>query len=260
MVVPAQSSTPPAAAWGGSAEGPKKTLKQIQEEEERRKNKHDAQIRAAQVTAGTAQTKRGYADLAAHATPSPAQVAAAAAQGWTTVGAAGKAATATTTASPKPAAAPVVAKAVVQPKPAAAAVSAAPTVPKPIAKAANGSDDPNQPSVEFIHWTKKSLDGLTVNVDEFIQMLLTFPIDPPSSDRNQVLEIIADSVYSSSRTLDGRRFAQEFFTKRKADAQRNATRPVQKITSLADVLKTQPKAPAADVGFKVVKAKKNRRN
>ena len=45
-------------------------------------------------------------------------------------------------------------------------------------------------------------------------MLLSFPLDPPPT----VMEIISDSVYASSATLDGRRFATEFVAKRKADA------------------------------------------
>lgn len=252
---PTSSSTPPAPAWGGGSEGPKKTLKQIQEEEERRKAKQDSQARAAQAAVGGTTVKRGYADLASHSSPAPALAAASQAAGWTTVGTGGKSSTpvkptVTTT---------IIQKTVVQ-KPVTPVVA----VPKPIAVAAkvNGSEEASQPSVEFIRWTKQALTGLTVNVDDFIQMLLQFPIDPPASSRGEVLEIISDSVYASSRTLDGRRFAQEFFTRRKADSLRNATgsRPVQKITSLADVVKTQPKPPAsADLGFKVVKTKKNRR-
>jgi PERQ amino acid-rich with GYF domain-containing protein len=51
-------------------------------------------------------------------------------------------------------------------------------------------------------------------VDEFITMLLDFPIDPDAS----TIEIISEFVYSNSSTLDGRRFASEFVAKRKADA------------------------------------------
>lgn len=89
-------------------------------------------------------------------------------------------------------------------------------------------------------------------------MLLTFPIDPPAANRADTLEIISDSVYANSSTLDGRRFAQEFYTRRKADVAANkagAGKPVAKISSLADVLKTQPKVVNNDLGFKVVKAK-----
>jgi PERQ amino acid-rich with GYF domain-containing protein len=116
-------------------------------------------------------------------------------------------------------------------------------------------------------------------VDEFIQMLLTFPVEPSSSNAKvEQLEIISDSVYANSSTLDGRRFAQEFYTKRKADAQNRLASGSQapaKINSLADsespafiplrhllipiyltVVKTQPKAAGSDFGgFKVVKPK-----
>lgn len=64
-------------------------------------------------------------------------------------------------------------------------------------------------------------------------MLLTFPLNPDSA----VLEIISDSVYAHSSTLDGRRFANEFVTKRKADAkaQKAGTiAPAGRGSSLAD--------------------------
>ena len=49
-------------------------------------------------------------------------------------------------------------------------------------------------------------------------MLLTFSLDfPPST-----VEVIQDMVYMNSATLDGRRFAADFCSKRKADA---ASRP-----------------------------------
>jgi PERQ amino acid-rich with GYF domain-containing protein len=51
-------------------------------------------------------------------------------------------------------------------------------------------------------------------VEEFMQMLLSFPLDPSPT----VIEIISDSVYANSSTLDGRRFAAEFCQKRKLDA------------------------------------------
>jgi PERQ amino acid-rich with GYF domain-containing protein len=56
-------------------------------------------------------------------------------------------------------------------------------------------------------------------------MLLTFPVEPGASSRADQLEIISDSVYANSSTLDGRRFAQEFYTKRKADAQNRLAAP-----------------------------------
>ncbi len=79
----------------------------------------------------------------------------------------------------------------------------------------------------------------TSAVDEFIQMLLTFPVEPGTAARGDVLEIISDSVYANSSTLDGKRFALEFYTKRKADAQIRVTaaatgKATAKVTSLAD--------------------------
>lgn len=51
-------------------------------------------------------------------------------------------------------------------------------------------------------------------VDEFLDMLLSFPLNP-SPD---VVEIIAEAVYANSKTLDGRRFAADFVNRRKKDA------------------------------------------
>ncbi|KAI8970520.1 hypothetical protein BDB01DRAFT_815112 [Pilobolus umbonatus] len=68
-------------------------------------------------------------------------------------------------------------------------------------------------SDEFLKWCKLSLRGLNsgVNVDEIIQMLLSFPVDGSCS------EIIQDMVYANSVSIDGRRFAHDFMTRRKAD-------------------------------------------
>ena len=46
----------------------------------------------------------------------------------------------------------------------------------------------------------------SVLVDSFVQDLLMLPPE---------IEIISDSVYASSQTLDGRRFAEEFVRRRK---------------------------------------------
>ena len=91
-------------------------------------------------------------------------------------------------------------------------------------------------------------------------MLLSFPMDPDPS----TAEIISDLIYANSTTLDGRRFAAEFVSKRKSDV---AARPkgaassvagATKTVSIADVVKAQPKAPASSEwgGFKVVNKKK----
>jgi len=89
-------------------------------------------------------------------------------------------------------------------------------------------------------------------------MLLSFPLEPDAS----TTEIISDTIYSNSTTLDGRRFASEFVAKRKADAIARAKgntasgkAPVKPI-SIADVVKATPKAVQPEWGFKVVNKKK----
>lgn len=47
--------------------------------------------------------------------------------------------------------------------------------------------------------------------DEILQMLLSFPVD------NSYSEIIQDIIYANSASLDGRRFANDFMTRRKQD-------------------------------------------
>lgn len=84
-------------------------------------------------------------------------------------------------------------------------------------------------------------------------MLLSFPLDPDTS----TVELIAETVYGASTTLDGRRFATEFVTKRKADCvarpKASGTKPTS--TSLAEVVKTQPKPQQSEWAYKVVKKK-----
>ncbi|KAI8883685.1 hypothetical protein K501DRAFT_333172, partial [Backusella circina FSU 941] len=71
-----------------------------------------------------------------------------------------------------------------------------------------------EPSEAFCKWCKVTLRGLDagVNVDEILQMLLSFPIDDKSST-----EIIQDIIYANSASMDGRRFASDFMKRRKAD-------------------------------------------
>jgi PERQ amino acid-rich with GYF domain-containing protein len=261
-------ATPPAAVWGGGdAAAPKKTLKQIQEEEEKRAKAQKAKaasVSAAAVSAasgsnGSAVPKRGYADLAAApAAPVP---------GWSTVGAGGK---------PIPGAAPKAAA----PAPAApllrstsTAASARPASAAGTARsngpAASASlDDTYTPSLDFIKWAKTALSGLRTPVDEFLQICLSFPIDPPGVAKAEGAEIISEMVYANSGTLDGRRFAADFFDKRKADAKKQAQDKANAAKSgwttmssasatqanLADVVKSV-QSKKEDTGFKVVKAK-----
>ncbi|KAJ7596763.1 hypothetical protein C8J56DRAFT_1021249 [Mycena floridula] len=227
-----------------------KTMKEIQEEEERRKKA------AAKENAAAIAARRGYADTA-HKSSAPPAVS----SPWTTIGPSGKAAlparpTLTTTASavsstsvPRANGAPIPRPAVV------VTVKASPT-------SAKADENPVPPSHDFLKWLNDSLKGLnsSVNVEEIMSMLLTFPLDPDPS----TVELISDLIYANSTTLDGRRFATEYVSRRKTDA---ASRPrgagvtgagSGKPVSIADVVKAQPKAPVSSEwgGFKVVNKKK----
>lgn len=134
---------------------------------------------------------------------------------------------------------------------------------------------PNTPSHEFLKWLGDSLKGLdhSVNgkyltslrtkltcelVEEIMSMLLSFPLDADSS----TLEIISDTIYANSTTLDGRRFAAEFVAKRKADTAARSKGTLDtgkglfKPVSIADVVKAVPKPTQPEWGFKVVNKKK----
>ena len=71
-------------------------------------------------------------------------------------------------------------------------------------------------------------------------MLTTFPVEDISQPAT--LELIQEVIYANSTTMDGRRFASEFASKRKADvASRAAGTSSAKPVSIADVVKSQPK-------------------
>ncbi|KAL8688720.1 MAG: hypothetical protein Q9218_005435, partial [Villophora microphyllina] len=180
----------------------KKTLDQIQKEEEARKKRAAASaaaasvatVNAANAAAALAGGKR-YADLAGKAP----QVNAAQAQGnqaWTTVGAGGKVKTPTGPAPP-----PVRTVSTGTAQPATAVASKAKVVGKTVDK--QGAQDDLQ------KWTRTALSkGLNsgIPVDDFTSQLLLLPAET---------EIISDSIYAASQTLDGRRFAEEFIRRRK---------------------------------------------
>jgi PERQ amino acid-rich with GYF domain-containing protein len=208
-------ATPSAAAspWNTKSQpvptttATKKTLAQIQKEEEARKQRLASAAAAAAQTATPsppASVAKRYADLASKV-PAPAAsatVAPTASGAWTTVGAGGKA--------KAPPAAPL------GPRSTSGTVPIAPTVAKPRPVVATrttvGSvpqSNPNRAVEEFTKWAKLALGkGLNsnINVDDFVQQLLFLPAEA---------EIISDSVYANSQTLDGRRFADEFIRRRK---------------------------------------------
>ncbi|KAN0063187.1 kinesin-like protein [Thecaphora frezii] len=324
-LTPTSSGAPSMPAWSaGKTAAPKKTLMEIQEEERRRAEKQKQQ-QAAQAVA----LRKGYADSASRtAVPS---ATASAGGAWSVVGAGGK----SSASSPAPSAATVAARpgaptaqrtssvgvvpgagsgwttagaktaaSSVTNSPSLSRVASQPVVASPVSSALKpkpaplsaSSNDINQPSPEFVRYLKENLKGLTIRADDFIEMLMSFPLDP-SPD---VIEIIAESVYANSSTLDGRRFAADFVSKRKMDVQgrqqqQNASTPFQSkwstagssggmgtfgsgagvggfggrsgaispatTRSAADVMKGNASKPGADSfsGFKVVKAKGNKK-
>ncbi|KAF8759050.1 GYF domain [Rhizoctonia solani] len=278
--VGARSNAPAQAAAGATNNGPawtkpavvstgKKTMKEIQEEEERRK-------KAAAVNANTTKevppatatqqaAKRAYADSAKNVTAAGAG-AGAGAGAWSTVGPQGKVngppavirqPSSSATTAPATRAVPGSSA----PRPSSSAsnatqpTSANPSAAAKPAKPAAVDETPVAPSLDFLKWLKESLKGLNgINVEEFMQMLLSFPLDPSPA----VIEIISDSIYANSSTLDGRRFAAEFCQKRKADAAAARTKPGS--TSGARYHghrwpRTQPKPVQSEWGFKTVQKK-----
>lgn len=63
---------------------------------------------------------------------------------------------------------------------------------------------------EFLDWCKTTLRlNKNVNVDEVLSILLILP-----TGSNESKEIIADTIYCNSSTMDGRRFANDFMKRR----------------------------------------------
>ncbi|KAJ5353703.1 hypothetical protein N7541_006267 [Penicillium brevicompactum] len=184
----------------------KKTLAQIQKEEEARKNRAAAAAAAAMAATPSppvpSSTGKRYADLASKG-PVPAAPTGPGSSAWTTVGASGKVKGAPTaplgprSSSGVAPISPVIAK----PRPV--------ITPRTVTSGSVPQSNPNQAVEEFTKWATLSLSkGLNtgINVDDFVQQLLFLPAEA---------EIISDSVYANSQTLDGRRFSEEFIRRRK---------------------------------------------
>ncbi|EPY52475.1 GYF domain-containing protein [Schizosaccharomyces cryophilus OY26] len=122
-------------------------------------------------------------------------------------------------------------------------------------------------SPEFLSWCKISLKGLNegVNYEEFLSMLLSFPVE----SNTEVAEIISDSIYANSTTMDGRRFAGEFMRRRMADLSGKDEGLTGMITkgqengsfgAWSQVARTKPKQGTEwNSAFKVVTGKKNKK-
>ena len=228
----------------------KKTLAQIQKEEEARKTRAAASAAASNAannatTAAVSAGGKRYADLAGKAPLASIATPAQSNQAWTTVGAGGKVKTPTGPVAPAPAkavgassaqqAAPLKAKATGKTVDKHAANEDLQRWIKSALKNSLNSGIPGMSLFHLVHKTPllatfvRQLHGITSNwivitpastvhlllitltyfpiqVDEFATQLLFLP---PEAD------IISDSIYSSSPTLDGRRFAEEFIRRRK---------------------------------------------
>ncbi|KAI0793291.1 hypothetical protein C8Q75DRAFT_889367 [Abortiporus biennis] len=263
---PASPATPP--VWTNAPKTPvvKKSMKEIQEEEEKRKKQA-----AEKKETIAAAARRGYAET----TTKPIV----ASGPWTTVGASGKTSaasvaaaaaaatttrpTVTTTASTTSPKTPQVPPAVTSNASMASRVvnngTSARTSATTAAKIVTSNlkvEDTAAPSHDFLKWLSDSLKGLnaSVNFEEITGMLLSFPLDPDPS----TVELISDLIYANSTTLDGRRFASDFVSRRKASTKASTPAGASgKPLSIADVVKSQPK-PAQNEwgGFKVVNKKK----
>ncbi|KAG2149771.1 hypothetical protein BD769DRAFT_1408297 [Suillus cothurnatus] len=252
------AATPAASApvWTSTSTAPaKKTMKEIQEEEERRKKM------GLKDSMATTAARRGYAETTFKVVPS----AQASGGAWTTVGANGKTNAPVPTPAPapapvRPAATPSIStQAAPTPRPNGIAVrSTSQAFTKAAAAAPSRMDDtPVTSTHDFLKWLSDTLKGLnhSVNLEDMTQMLLSFPLDPDPSTS----EIISDLIYANSTTLDGRRFAAEFVKRRRASGAAGPGPNGNGKVSIADVVKTTPRAAQPEWGFKVVNKKKKGR-
>ncbi|KAF9355941.1 hypothetical protein BGX26_005905 [Mortierella sp. AD094] len=126
------------------------------------------------------------------------------------------------------------------------ATISAPSSSKP--SSFSNSNEPRPASEEFLRWCRQALKDLqNVVLEDFIQMLLTFPLNPDP----MTVEIISESIYANSKSLNGRQFADEFIKRRKADAYPNGAPASMNSASTP----SGAGAAGSDSSFKVVSKK-----
>jgi len=271
---PSTPTTPGGSAWTKpvtvkpTTAAAKKTLAQIQKEEEARKQRADAQAAAIARTASytsAAPTGNRYAQMAGKVTapqqtgPTPvgAQSQSPAGGAWQTVGASGKPKTPATVVAAAPAQRTVSSTIAARP-----ALTSTGSRSASMAVSAGPKDKAKE---ELNKWAKAQLSGKLnsgMNVDNFVGSIVDFPPD---------IELLAEAVYGSSETLDGRRFAEEFIRRRrladKGIIEDNKAVPASENKSgnggWSEVAKkgpaTAPKEDATAAGFKVVSKKPKKR-
>lgn len=187
------------SSWGTTSSAPvTKTLAEIQKEEaERAKAKLAV---AANSATKLGSTNTSFANAAANSIPRDDGPA------WTTV------------ASKKQASSPIVKKASANVVTSFASKTT-PQLLRSVSANKQNTTSINAQSVreDFLVWARSNMTSLypTVSKEDLLDIFITLP--PNSSDS---ASLIAETIYSSSATMDGRRFAQEFLKRRqKVDQQ-----------------------------------------
>ncbi|TGZ78599.1 hypothetical protein EX30DRAFT_397746 [Ascodesmis nigricans] len=254
------STTPAtgASAWNKPLQNPntpsqtqRKTLQQIQKEEEARKAKAAAALaaQASQTPSPSPAGGKRYADLASKAAPQQQASTAVGSGAWTTVGAGGKVKSSIPQSPVPPPNAPTA------PSSKGSSSVKKTIVQTPAKSAASSAQE------EFIKWCRGSIKGLQggATPDNVIETLSTFPPDA---------EIIADTVYTLSSTMDGRRWAEEYIKRREAAGSGvviEAGTESKPSGGWNEVAKGRPAAqaqiavPETNNSFRVVSKKKGRR-
>lgn len=102
---------------------------------------------------------------------------------------------------------------------------------------------------EFLRWCRSQMKlNAKVEVNSVLEVLLSLPAG------SEAKEIIADTIYSNSSTMDGRRFATEFI-KRRLECEKQVKDPLTWSEALA-----LPEGNEDDWEFQVVSKKKGRKH
>lgn len=200
-----KTSLPSTASWGTptkSKAAPTKTLLDIQREEEEEAAKAAAKASAAASNNSSSSTSVKKAPSAKGSFASIATSSVPASNAWTVVSSARK------PAAPK----------VQAPKITSTPKPVTPEVLRSVSSSTAAQIQPTttytktvSPRQDFLAWCRSSMKlNKGVNKEEVLQVMLMLPVGAESQ------EIIADTIYSNSSTMDGRRFAQEFMKRRKS--------------------------------------------